>query len=309
MSRGRYGWQGGDLIGPAGELRDYIPKAGDLPPDAFVRGLSTRQRWGRRVQLRSTTYTVNSNPQSLLSPRATLIATQPLARDYPINIQMRFAPAGIAPGNPVAMPNSASFSYINPVVLGATLRITLRRGIDPNAPVGVEEFDMPFGTANDMVPFDVITAKELGVDVELIGTDTSLWVEAWATIVHDVERLNLIPGYGFTQGPLGGAGLQVTAVADPAFATLLVARKARTQFFIVNTSAANMAVLFNGTPPQPTSGGPTFGPPARATFVLPGGSFAVYESPYGGYNGVVTATWEGAAPTGGALVTEGANWL
>jgi hypothetical protein len=78
---------------------------------------------------------------------------------------------------------------------------------------------------------------------------------------------------------------------------LLVANSRRTQFFVQNTSAADMIIKLG-------DGASLAGPTPLGSIFLPGGSLGIYESPLNGYAGLVTAAWR-TGGSGGAIVTEG----
>ena len=268
---------------------------GDEPPDFFTPRRATRQ-WGRRVLLAANGFAPAIGTPPLTGVN-TLIETHDLGRTYPINVQLRFAESD-TDGNAI-LPFSAAFPTSFVSQFGC--RFTVRRGTDMVAPVTSDEYIVqnPFGgTAGQVLPFDIVTARSLGVDVEFFDTGSGLpegiWVEAIATIVTDIGDQNKIQGYGVStlQGVLA-------AVATPANTVLLPAHADRRQFVVVNTSTnADMILCFGE--------GASWGPPnVVGTIILPKNTFATYQSPVGGYTGIVSASWNDPAPNGGALVTEG----
>ena len=261
-----------------------------------------RRRWGNR-QLLSVMPDQNPHLGGLVTKTsATLVDTGDLGRAYPINVQVRFALVQAANGQPI-MP----FTDLNPFVgglagPGVRMTMTIRRGVDPQAPTTQDLYDMPdVRTVQDAAPFDTIVARSLGLDVGLTmvgGTDAqrkqaNVWVEAVAVVNDQVGVRDTLPGY------LDLIDL-LTAFVPANAASVLLAKKhvARCQFFVCNTSKnADLYVLFDqlGLSADPT----------HATMVLPAGGANVYESPIGGWAGDVKGVWVGAPLDGGALVTTG----
>lgn len=270
------------LFGPDGGLTDFQRRVGDpaLPVAHPLAGHGAARRWGKAVRL-----TVAGVPQPVNA--ATLIETGDLGQTYPIQLRFRFAP--INPSNVDEAP--VVWSRLTPALLAGTLTIKVRRGTDPNAPVGVTESVLALGTASDTPDFDVVMARNLGVDVRIVGA--GLWVECVATEVHVEDYRDRIVGWT-TVNPAGG--FFVAAVASPANVLLMNARKARVGFTLVNTSTnADMIVNFG-------TGASWVGP--VGSIVLPAGSFSSFSSGFGGFNGDISASWNAAVPNGGILVTE-----
>lgn len=280
------------LIGPHGELRDFFHRPGDPAPPTGQ--YQPPRQWGRRVLLAADGFkpTIGTPP---LTGRNTLIETHDLGRTYPINVQVRFAQSD-AQGNPI-LPFTPAFPPS--LTAGHLVNLTVRRGSDEVAPVAVDTYQLLAdltGSAGQTIPFDIITGRSLGVDIEfpdIGGTPVGLWVEAIATIVTDISEQDKIKGWktSLIQGVLGPA-------ISPANVVLLPAHPDRAQFVVVNMSAnADLIVCFGP--------GANWGPPnVVGSVVLPRNMFATYESPVGGYRGIVTGSWTAGA-VGGALVTEG----
>ena len=285
-------------ISERGTLQDFIPRPGDPPPSIPGRPDSKRQKWGGRVLL--------SDDAALqpfgIMPRATLISTGDLKVPTPINIQLRFAnntgPTNRQPVLPFRYP-----------VQGGTqaCRVVIRRGTDPTASPTEDSYIM---LPNDVLPIDTVTARELGVDVELnvpgAGAGSTMWVEAIATPIEDVGPTNKVYPYQVTQNP--------TFIATNAAAVaLLPANSDRVQFFITNTSTDADLLLQFGLGPNLLL--PAWLPNPRGTLILPRGTFAVYESfsPFtfkgvpavaAPLRGTIYGIWSNAG-NGGAMIHEG----
>jgi hypothetical protein len=239
-------------------------------------------------------FQINQNGRGTVDS-ATVIDVRDLDRTYPINVQLQFASVDAA-GNPV-LPFSPVWPFLGG---GEKLDIIVRRGTDPNAGVVENDFTLQsFGTqAGDVWPFDVITARTLGIECRFsnggAGAD-AIWVQAIATIVDDVATRDKV--IGWPTAISAGAGGFIAAVATPGNALLLRQHAQRAQFFIVNTSTN--ADLLLGFGQAPSWAGPT------GNLILPANTAATYESPVGGFRGEVRGSWNNGAPNGGALVTEG----
>lgn len=288
MSNQQYGGRF-DLFGPRGELRDFVPRPGD---PTVAEQVQTRpgaaRKWASRVLLRNPLPGVVPVPPQFRSA-ATIVETGDLGRTYQLAVQMRFVLPD-AQGNP-----SGAFSPLYPTsFVAGTLGITVRRGTHPDAPVASDNYGIgssPFGvTAGDCIPFDILPARQLGIDLRLSqtgGVSAGVWVETLVTIVEELATKNQIIGWARSE--------QSFVAVNVAGATFLPARNRRTQFMVCNTSTdSDLYVCFNNAPST-----------ATASFVLPKNTFGVYTSPMGGYNGAVSGIWVGAGAVGGALVTEG----
>lgn len=143
------------------------------------------------------------------------------------------------------------------------------------------------GAAGSVLPFDIVTARSLGLDIQLNNATSDLWVESIATEVEDISTQNKILGWNAgTVRFMGQAAI---------FSQFLFAHPDRVQFVICNTSVnANLWIGFGVIPVVGAVG----------SLVLPKNTFATYESPVGGWRGDVFGVWD-AAGIGGALVTEG----
>lgn len=296
--RPRLGRQGRPMLGQGpisrlGQLRDFEAFPGDEPPSFFQNPDSMAQQWGRRILLTVNDFIANNpNPTNV----ATMIQTGDLGAAHPINVQLRFAQAD-SNGNPIL-----PFTPAWPVSLttGNVLTVNVRRGNDPVAPVTIDTYQLAAdatGTAGPVLPFDIVTTRSLGIDVEYDfpgGFANGVWVEAVATIVTTLSRQNQI--FGWAVASQEGV---LPSVASPASRVLLTAHADRQQFVITNTSTnADLILSF-----APTA---SWGPPVIVgSIILPKNTFARYESPVGGYNGIVSGSWNNAAPDGGALVSEG----
>lgn len=280
-------WKPG-LFGPDGQLRDYMPRPGDpQPPPGHVDQTSHRQRWGQRVWLNTDPTVPTQKP--FTRPSATVVDTGDLGRSHLIDVQFRFALTNTTTGN-AELPFVPTWSSGNSV----GLKISVKRGLDPQATVAEDTYFIVENTTN-MVPFDIVAARSLTINVELTlpgGNLGQVWLDCIATIVDDVSTKDRVIGY-----PVGGVGVFVPAVASPGRATIAAASSKRVQFIVVNTSTnANLILSFD-------SAASWVGP--HGNIVLPANSFATYESPIGGYSGIVTGSWDVAVPNGGALVSSG----
>jgi hypothetical protein len=236
-----------------------------------------------------------------------LIDIADLSAALPIALQVRFAAVNPATGSAIL-----PFSEVNPIIgpppyvsPNSQLRLTftVRRGIDPLAPVGSDSWVLNgLNTYQDSVPYDIITARSLGIDAAISMFTPSfspapttaqlamanIWVEVLAAPVDHLPPAGVIPGY---QTILQSSYVAASAVG----AYLLPPRNCRAQFIIENTSTD--APLWLGFGFQPTISTP------HASVIVPIGGR--YESPVGGYSGVVWGIWKGGTPSGGALVTDG----
>lgn len=280
------------VVGPYGDLQDYIGRTGDPSPATIRPGHpSRRQRWGNRVKL-------SNNPNGVFGPAkgsATVIDTGDLGRTHLFLVQMRFA-AIAADGTP-ALPFFDEWPLSN-----TTLTINVRRGVDDLAPVAIDQFVMGQNGVGDTLPFDVLAARDIGVDLVLGNPagQTSLWVEAITTIVTTPPIEAEVIGW-----PLRFGGTQIAAVATPGNVRLMASHNARAQFIIVNTSTNADLILSLDKSVIPATGSATWGPPPVGSIILPKNVFATYESPVGGWRGEVWGSWNNAAPDNGAMVTEG----
>ena len=292
------------LIDHRGRLFDFelVPGDARYAEAAGVRH-GVRRRWGNR-QLLAVQVDQNPNLGGLVAKTsATLIDTGDLGGSYPINVQVRFALVNPANGQPVL-----PITDLNPFVggIGAPeidLIFTIRRGVDPQAPVTQDRYLMPdIGRLSDAPPFDTITTRTLGVDVAISQHGlpsnparllSNLWVEAIAVVNDQVSVKDTLPGY--TELMIEKF---VPATATAPGVVLLRAHVARCQFFVQNTSKnADLILQFGGLslPVSSTNG----------TMILPAGGANIYESPIGGWAGQVNGIWVGAPLDGGAFVTEG----
>lgn len=298
-----------------GELRDFQPHQGDesyAKIAARQKGQAAR-RWGNRTLL-AVIPDVNANPllygQRSARNSANLLSISDLGREYPISVQVRFAQ--LIPGTGAA---ALPFNDINPgigdpLAPPVTLQLKIRRGVDPLATVTEDVYQMPnilninagigINNFSDSAPFDVITARSLGLDIAIAQTAnvavqqlSNVWIEAIATIIDDVSASARLPGWG------GAINTRFIAAAATT-TTILRVRVCRSQFILTNTSTnANAYVAFSNQA--------ILVPTPVATLVLPANQFARYESPIGGFTGYVTAIWDNATPNGGMLVTEGTS--
>jgi hypothetical protein len=271
-----------DLIDSRGNLVDYIPRAGDPPPPGSRRGGSKRQRWGGVRFLNKT------EPNN----RAVLIDTGDLGRVHSIDVQLRFASNnGAVQSNPV-LPWLARFTE-----LSGTVIVTVVRSYDPDSAPIQETFIIDGNQAHppfvgQTLPFDILTARQLTVTVELFGATLpglpGIWAEANATVVDDIADVAKVVG-----APLQRNKFYATSAALQQF---LIDQPSRSQFIIVNTSTnANLMIGFDVATSWAGPVGSIVLP-----FIVP---FASYESPAGGFRGPVFGIWS-IAGDGGALVTE-----
>jgi hypothetical protein len=286
------------LIDERGRLSDFEPRTGD---ESYARMVGIkdgrRRRWGNRCLL---AVEPNQNPYLgglVARPSVTLIDTGDLGQSYPINIQVRFALVDPSNGQAV-MPIADINPSIGDVLADpVSLVFTIRRGVDPLAPVTQDIYNMPDLAARfDCAPFDTIVTRTLGLDVAIVqpgATATqrrksNLWIEAVASINDQVGIRDTVPGFT--------AVSNLFRHASKISILLLPERFARCQFIICNTSKnADLYVLFGNAAASTTN----------ATFVLRAGNGNVYESPVGAYVGNIQGIWDGAPLDGGALVTTG----
>lgn len=145
-------------------------------------------------------------------------------------------------------------------------------------------------------------AKKLVIDLQMADEEGGAqdFAEAIAVPICDIDGSVL---GGSLAGELGGYGttnFSRVAATTTGNTTLLASNQFRRQFFIQNNSAQTLAVKLG-------SGAATTAGSENWTFLLTGGSDAVYESPIGGYTGIVTGVWFAADAAGEALITEGRN--
>jgi len=280
----------GGLITTRGTLQDYIPRPGDPSPTVGHRNDSKRQKWGGRYLI--------SNFRNLrdagVRNSVTVVSTGNLPLPMPIDVQLRFAANGT--NNQPVLP----FTY-NMTGSATKLLVRVRRGTDPTASPTLDEYPMFPG---NVFPIDVITSRNLGVDVIAQGLavdDTTVWVEAIATPLQDIGPINKVYPWNVVTNQSFRATSAVGTV-------LLPYNSSRQQFYICNTSTdADLGIGFitGGQDAIAPADLPTW-PTTNIAFVLPRNSFAVYESPCPcGFKGHVTGVWSNAG-TGGALITEGA---
>ena len=220
---------------------------------------------------------------------ATMVSTDLLRVPKPIALQFRFQGPAVAATNFQLL--DSGWQLFAPV----DLRVTINRGIDVLGGATTDVVDVPVG---EQVPIALVLAHKLTVTVALnTGSTTGFWCEVIAAPLDAVDFSALLGGPG---GELGGYGTaNVTRVAAAAADTLLLnSNDARRQFLIVNNSVQDLAVKF-GLAPSLGAGAESF------SVLLPGGVSAQYESPIGGYTGVVRGIWAAADAAGEALVTEG----
>jgi hypothetical protein len=291
-----------------GELQDFIPRHGDEPYAHRARTMNGRaRRWGNRVLL---AVAPNADPiYKLNSARnsANFISLSDLGESVSVAIQVRFALAIAASGQPLLPFADLTPLISDPSYPAPVLTLRLRRGVDPLAPVTDDVYQLPgFGTdglnkVQDCAPFDVITARSIGLDIAITQpgatpaqvAGTCLWVEAVATKINEVSARARLPGYFNTFA----APKLIPSSATPVIA--LPGHAGRAQFVLCNTGNSNAWVSFGYVPVISTS----------ATFVLPAATatnFARYESPVDGFDGPVYVVWDGTGTlSGGLLVTEG----
>ena len=279
-------------ISRSGKLQDYIHRPGDGNPDDFKkRGNSSRQLWGSRAFISN--FIADNN---LGAPKTrTLVETPTFDEPTPINVQLRFAAATPGPNPQPILP----FLYTQP---GAMTRVitSVRRGIDEQASPTMDTYNTAPG---DVLPFDIVTAKQLGIDCTASSfapggnfDDTRGFVEMIATPVCVVGPKNNSYPYDVAANP----SFKTTAATPFA---LLTPNPQRIQFFVVNTSTDADLLLQFGVGPNGNL--PTWAPNPNGTLVLPRGGFAVYESPTPMcFKGTVWGIWSNVG-NGGAMLYEG----
>lgn len=231
--------------------------------------------------------------------RATLIDTGDLGTPRPIHLKFKYAVCD-ANGNPAVGTTGVIWQDSWPIPFSAFFRVTVRRGLGPTSGTVDEVYTVPSVSSGsfdrDNIPFDIITCQSLGIDVEIAPgfvANPAIWFAVVATEVNEASLKDKLVSYN--------VATQRIVTAANATTLLLNQHIARTQFTITNTST-NAPLWVNFGP------GAVVGPPPVATLVLPQNTFARYESPIGGYNGIVTGFWDNAAPDGFALVTEGTQY-
>lgn len=279
-----------------GTLQDFLPRPGDPRPTIGNRNDSSAQKWGGRFLLSNDPV---FNGQGIKA-KATLIATGDLGLPMPVSVQLRFAPNVAMPGGG----NAPVLPFKNAVVGGINRwRVTVRRGIDQTTPITEDSYNLFVGIpSGDTLPFDVVTVRSLGVDIEAttLAAPGLAWVEAVAAPVHHVGAKNIVHPWDIVS--------RQSAHALGAAAVVLVANQDRAQFYLCNTSTnSDMLIGFvSETADQVVPGAslPVW-PSTNGAFVLPRNMFAVYESPTGNcFKGHVTAVRSGAGD-GFLLATEG----
>jgi hypothetical protein len=277
-------------------LRDFIPRPGDARPTIGRRNDSAAQKWGGRFLLSNDPAVIGTN----VGRHATLVSTGDLGLPTPVSVQLRFAPNIAGPGGI----NAPLLPFRNAVVGGVNKWIvSVRRGVDQTAPVTQDDYNLFVGVpSGDTLPFDVVTVRTLGVDIEAadLGSTGSAWVEAVAAPVCHIGAKSVVH-------PWDIVSVQ-SAHALAAAQVVIVANQDRAQFYLCNTSTnSDMLIGFVAeTPDQvvPPGALPVW-PATRGAFVLPRNQFAVYESPAGNvFKGHVTAVRSGAGD-GFLLATEG----
>lgn len=279
------------VIGRDGQLTDYIPRPGDPRPTVGRRPDSRSQKWGGRFLISNVPAT---NALGIPS-QVTVIQTGDLTLPTPVNIQLRFAANG-ANRQPIL-----PFLYPLPGV-APSVTVTIRRGVDPSSSPTIDTYTL---LTNDVLPIDMVTARDLGVEVSAQApADVTVWVEAIAAPVHDIGPVNKVQPWFFSQNP--------TFIAtNPAPVSLLAPNSDRVQFFICNTSTNADLLVQLGRGPNLAL--PQWLPFPLGSFILPRNRFAVYESPApvcfkgtpgDGVRGSVYGIWSNAGD-GGAMIHEG----
>jgi hypothetical protein len=271
---------------PDGGLADFEANAGDQLPPGKHHG-SRAHRWGGVALLRNPNGAVTNIPSNANNV-ATIVDTGDIGRTRNIDLQLRFA---------FDLNNSRSqpqLPWDNTYRGDGTVRVTVTRGLDPDANVTVDVFDVngpailaPFGDG-DSLGVDIVEARLLTVKCELLGALSDIWVELVATPVEEVGTAKRVVGWSRKE--------QRTIAASAVATQLAKFRPGRVQYTVCNTSTnADLIVGLDNTVNWVGQVG---------TFVLPRNMFAQFESDIGGWRGELWGMWT-AAPTGNALVTEG----
>lgn len=244
-----------------------------------------KNRWGNRTLLASG---INNIPGS--RKRATVVDTESLVVPTVWAVRTRFQSA-LPTGNPVI-----DESRWGPLPQSGGVSAIVRRALDENATLTDERY-----TVGLNMP-EFYLAKKLMIDFQMEDDEgpTSDFVECIAVPVCCVDGSVLGTGLA---GDLGGYGTTVVtrvAVTTIDNSLLLNANQFRRQFYIQNNSTQTLAVKL-GSGASDNAGAESW------TFLLPGGANACYESPIGGYTGIITGVWFGADAAGEALITEGRN--
>lgn len=251
------------------------------------------QKWGGRYAISN--WAADNNVG--INRQVTCVQTGDLGEPTALNLQIRFAALatpvgtlGVSPVMPFVYPAVGSMSRV---------RVTIRRGSDPSASPTVDTYDVPTGWT---LPIDVVTARNLGVEVEAIGfvaDDTRGYIEAIVAPVTAIGPKNT--SYPWSR-PENAAFIATNAAA----VSLLGENSDRQQFTICNTSTDADLMVQLGL--GPSGDLPRWLPTPRGSFVLPRNMFAVYESPAGNCcKATIYGIWSNAG-NGGALVHAGRTW-
>lgn len=184
------------------------------------------------------------------------------------------------------------------------VRVTIRRAVDELGSVVSEVFTGSAIPNGVNIP-KIVIGHNVGVDVALtdspIPPGTAQTVKVGCVPMSSADPIELLP----TRPAYGAHGgyrtTEVRRIATVVVATLFLPTNVnRRQFFIMNNSAQDLAILFGGVGAVSLAAGAE-----NFSIILPGGTFGHYESPIGGFSGNIQGIWRAADATGEALITEG----
>lgn len=275
------------------------------PRDPLLTGRDPRtfankaDKWGDRVFLVPQSVAIASG----LKSRTTVIDTHYFPTPRAIAIFFRFQgvnspvdAAGRMTQGP-AIPLAANW-FPTPS-FNAKVRVRLSLSVDGQVSETEYTNDVSALVQAPLILPRVVLCHKLAIDVECIGGFTELaansaYCEVWAAPVETVQPVSLIDN---RSGDLvGNYTADLSRFASSIVSTdFLFADITRRQFIVHNNSTQRLALAFGGLAPQFTAGA------ERWTVLLQPG--AIYESPIGGFAGVVRGVWDVVDAAGEALVT------
>lgn len=259
---------------------------GDLPimPDV--------SRWGKVKAL--STQLIPPPPIQKLD-HLTFVSTDYLPIITPIAVELRFSLDGV------------TYTPQVPPTSGSVVQVKLTEAIDQKTGAFIETFLLNPG---DRQSFCTVLAKQLTIDVQLIGEEQLLWIAVIAAPVQTADCGDItgnpggdvvsVAGYS-TSGPV--LTYQASTFVFPGTLTLLAPNANRRQFYVQNNSDTDLGLLLDSTGP-----GPSWTPGSeRLSLIVPGGGNLAYESFVGCYRGVIKGSMRpgGGTPVGFIGVTEG----
>jgi hypothetical protein len=211
----------------------------------------------------------------------TLVSTPQYPTNIPIAYQLRFG-------------DQDTGGLLSPFVPAGVdgVQINLIKSIDPKAGAAIESFTLGGGEAQSTC---MVIARALMITATIIGSEgVSLVVQAAVCPTQTADCAELTGN----NLPYAHSAMQFFP-ASSSTTIFAAAHTTRKQFIVQNTSTNSSLIIAFGA-------GASFTGPV-GTVVLPPGVDGVYESPLGGYAGLVTGAWDSPSANGGALVTEGFN--